>query len=847
MSKMWFSKAALFLSICASLSAQTTPSATGLVASNLKVPKDFRVDMIYAVPKEQEGSWVAMCMDPKGRMIVSDQYGKLFRLTLPALNVTAEPQVETIDAEIGCAQGLLYAFDSLYVMVNEEKFQGRGLYRLRDTNGDDKYDEVKLLRKLQGGGEHGPHAIVLSPDKQSLYVVIGNQTKLTEINSSRVPLIWSEDHLLPRMSDGNGFMKGVLAPGGWIAKVDPEGQNWELIANGFRNEYDAAFNADGELFTFDADMEWDLNTPWYRPTRVNHVISGAEFGWRNGAGKHPAYYIDTFGAVTNVGPGSPTGVTFGYGARFPAKYQKAFYIADWSFGKLYAVHLEPNGSTYNGELEEFITGQPLALTDLVVNPNDGAMYFAVGGRRTQSALYRVTYTGSESTKPAKLETKNDGDREKRRRLEAFHGKKDPDAVKEAWKHLDSEDRAMRFAARVALEWQDTALWREKALKEKDERKSIAALVALARASSRDEFHRKENDPKPDAALQGQILTALDRIEWKELDTEQDRLDLLRAYTLTFTRLGKPDESTRRQLAAKFEPLYPARSRELNAELAPMLVYLESPTAASKLVAALRTAPTQEEQIDIARALRVAKTGWTQPMREEYFRWFLKAANFKGGSSMRGFLRDIKADAMDNLSEADQLALKPILETKPQVVSPFEALTSREVVKQYTVADLAPTVEKGVKSKRDFERGRVLFGQAGCAACHRFGDEGASVGPDLTNLAGRFSVRDVLESTLEPSKEISDQYGAIVIKKKDGDVVVGRVGNLNGDNLMVIENMFAPGDFTQVKRSQVETIEPSKVSMMPEGLLNYFKEDEILDLMAYLLSRGDRNAKMFSVR
>ena len=74
-----------------------------------------------------------------------------------------------------------------------------------------------------------------------------------------------------------------------------------------------------------------------------------------------------------------------------------------------------------------------------------------------------------------------------------------------------------------------------------------------------------------------------------------------------------------------------------------------------------------------------------------------------------------------------------------------------------------------------------------------------------------------------------------------------MGNLNGDNLMVLENMFAPNDFTNVKRTDVETIEPSKVSMMPEGLLNYFKEDEILDIMAFLLSRGDRNAKMFSSR
>jgi len=103
---------------------------------------------------------------------------------------------------------------------------------------------------------------------------------------------------------------------------------------------------------------------------------------------------------------------------------------------------------------------------------------------------------------------------------------------------------------------------------------------------------------------------------------------------------------------------------------------------------------------------------------------------------------------------------------------------------------------------------------------------------------------LLESMIEPSKEISDQYGAIVIRKKDGDVVTGRVGNLNGDVLMVIENMFAPNDFTNVKRQDIESMAPSKVSMMPEGLLNSLKEDEIQDLVAFLLSRGDQTARMF---
>src|SRR5690606_4695849 len=170
---------------------------------------------------------------------------------------------------------------------------------------------------------------------------------------------------------------------------------------GFRNQYDAGYNRAGELFTYDADMEWDMNTPWYRPTRVNHVVSGAEFGWRSGAGKWPAYYPDSVGTVVDVGPGSPTGTVFGYGAKFPAKYQEAFYVADWSYGKLYAVHLQPDGATYTGEVEEFVSGQPLALTDVEINPADGAMYFAVGGRRTQSALYRVVYEGSESTRESR--------------------------------------------------------------------------------------------------------------------------------------------------------------------------------------------------------------------------------------------------------------------------------------------------------------------------------------------------------------------------------------------------------------------------------------------------------------
>ena len=96
-----------------------------------------------------------------------------------------------------------------------------------------------------------------------------------------------------------------MAPGGEIYRSDDDGKTWKRVVAGFRNEYDFAFNRDGELFTFDSDMEWDVGLPWYRPVRVNHCPLGAEFGWRNGSGKWPAYYFDSLPAIARRGPRQP--------------------------------------------------------------------------------------------------------------------------------------------------------------------------------------------------------------------------------------------------------------------------------------------------------------------------------------------------------------------------------------------------------------------------------------------------------------------------------------------------------------------------------------------------------------
>jgi putative heme-binding domain-containing protein len=829
-------------------SKKTAPEPAATDPKTMKVAKGFRVELLYSVPKNEQGSWVSMCVDPKGRLIVSDQYGALYRVTPPPLGQSEGTKVEKIPAAIGSAQGLLWAFDALYVVVNAGN---SGLYRVTSSRQDDTLDRVELLRRFEGGGgEHGPHAVVLHPDGKRLTVVCGNQTRLTRYDVTRVPPVWGEDHLLPRLPDGNGFMKGVLGPGGAIYHVSPDGKHWELFSVGFRNQYDVAYHKNGDLFTYDADMEWDMNTPWYRPTRVCLITSGSEFGWRNGAGKYPPYYPDNLPPVLDVGPGSPTGVCFGYQARFPSKYQEALYICDWSYGKLYAVHLKPQGSAYTAQLEEFITGTPLPLTDIVVNPHDGAMYFTIGGRRTKSGLYRVTYVGNPSDpEPATHAAANAASdqahsaaRQKRLELEQYHTRVGPQAVEVAWKELANPDRFIQFAARVVLEHQQPQLWAERALAETDPVKAIHALLALVRVSAPCPEHTPDKKVKGDPALRSKILAALARIDFATLN-DRARLDLLRVYHILFNRFGPPSAEERNAWLQKYRPHFPQGHRFIDGEMLQVFVYLQDETVAPKALQLLAEAPTQEEQLEYVRALRLLRAGWTPPLRRQYFQWFLKAAHYKGGASFANFIKMIKADALATLTPAEQQALADILQANP-ASTPQPVEPPRPFVKAWTMDDLVPLLETGLKQGRNFERGRRLFASAKCFACHRFDNEGGSIGPDLTGVVGRFSPRDLLESILEPSKEISDQYQAVEILTKDERIVVGRIVNLSNDTVMVNTDMLNPAATVGINRNNIESMKPSKISMMPSGLLDTYHPEEILDLLAYMLSRGDRNHPMF---
>lgn len=814
----------------------------------IKAAKGFKVELLYSVPGDTQGSWVNLCADNKGRLLVSDQFGGLYRITPPASGETlSHADVQPVPADIRAVNGMVWAFDALYVAVNDyEKKTPSGLYRISDSDGDDQLDKVELLREMHAKGDHGVHAVVPSPDGKSLFLVTGNNTTPTDLaETSQVRQVWGEDHLLPSMPDGRGHNRGRLAPGGIIYKVDPDGKNFEAYANGFRNIFDASFNRDGELFTYDADMEYDFNVPWYRPTRICHVTSGAEYGWRNGAGKRPVFYVDNLPPVLDIGPGSPTGTTFGYGAKFPAKYQNALYALDWSWGKLYAVHLTPDGSTYTATKEEFVTGAPLPITDAIIHPGDGAMYFTIGGRKVQSGLYRVTYVGDESTDLVKANVTESEACKTRRELEAFHGRQDPDAIQTAWPHLSSADRFIQFAARTAIEHQPVEMWADKALSETNPKVQVQALLALTRVTGVCPQHRTDSTPPIDTVMRDKLLTAILAFDLPTLDPTS-QLSLQRTLQIVLNRFGRPDDATVQKLIDAIDPLFPSESAELNWLLCETLAWLQSPTVAAKAMVLIEAAPTQEEQVQYARSIRFLKSGWSDELQTAYFEWFLKAANYRGGASFAKFIEFIRDDAVASLSETQKESLKELLAKKPEKKSALENLgeifAGRSETK-WTLDELSLAAKSQLK-QRDFKNGRKMFAAAACYACHRFNNQGGMTGPDLTTAGRRYSAHDLLDQVINPSKVINDQFSSVKVLTLDGTIHTGVVVNLKGDSFTLNTDLTDPNKRVSIDRNEIEQLVVSKTSPMPAGLFDRMTKDEILDLTAYLISGGDAAHEFF---
>ncbi|NQU48167.1 MAG: DUF1080 domain-containing protein [Planctomycetes bacterium] len=745
------------------------------------------VERIYSA-QPGEGSWASMTFGEDGLLYVSPERGRLLQFNLShilrketAQNLNgfqidyecAPPEV--IPFDLGSAQGLEWAFDSLYLNVAGNPNGNGGLHRLQDKDGDGVFDHQEHLARYGPGGEHGAHGIRKSPDGW-LYLVHGNHTK-PPVGMENQSIMHAyqpfqngaEDVLLARLWDPRGHAKGVMAPGGELWRTDERGSTWQRVAAGMRNSYDIAISTAGEVFTYDSDMEWDLGAPWYRPPRVLHLVPGAEFGWRSGSAKWPATYPYSLPAISNTDLSSPTGVELLAGSRFPAKYQNALILGDWAWGRILCMFLEPDGASFSGDVQLFLKGRGLTVTDMEIGP-DGWLWFIIGGRGTQSGLYRVRHMESgqaqelaappllaqrrnwESWQPsgddaqAEIQAMSEGNMPKQWLLDLAHN--DAHIANAARNALE---RA--FSANADLSWRQLGLakhWPHPA--------ALQAGIAWIRS-------------QPTAAIPSMVKKLATSAESKNLaalPVASQRL-ILRMAMLAQTRwpqdsIKDPTPKHWQSLRKSLVKQFPLADETANQMLAELLVYLQADQLPTLFLYQLHARSDQQNQLYYASLLRLVSQGWTFDLRLRYFLWLQQSDHLQGGASLKGFIQAIEKEARLHVSEEEWNKLQPELEARRQATeasanSAMAVQIQRSFHRDWNLNDAIAAVATQ-SPQADVVRGSRVFNQALCIQCHRFDGRGSYLGPDLSAVGQRFMTKDILQAVINPGLAKSDQYANI---------------------------------------------------------------------------------------
>lgn len=767
-----------------------------------------------------EGSWIAMAFDSRGRLTISREDQGLLRMTL-ADNRQTISRVEPIKVELKECRGLLYANDYLYANANNSQ----AMYRLRLAE-NATVEDIQKLRAFPGKPGHGRNDLALGPGGK-LFSIYGDAV---------VP---PKENVIDRTSPLRESRRRAPRSEGYLLRTDLDGKQWELVCTGLRNAYGLAIHPNGDVFTFDADNEYDLGSPWYRPTRILQLRSGADFGWRLAQDRWPPEFPDHPGnalPVIDVGRASPTAAMFGTQLNFPAPYRGALFVLDWAYGRVLAVHLAERGAGYRAALELFLQGQPLNVTDVCGGP-DGAMYLITGGRKTQSSLYRVEYTGPVAADAGQGQHELDCTAFSRKqralcgKLEAFHGRADSKALDAAWPYLSDADPVIRYAARIAIEQLPPGEWQQRVFGSsvgEDGRAPWSAWLALLDSG--------------DASL---VPTLLPRLLEAKSTRLSEQFILLHLYRQCFALNRAATMARRSQITPQLGGIWsglenqsssvsPAGDRaELRRRLALLLADLDAPGIIDRICKSLLASAVQEDQIMGLLALRHTTMGWTLETRRTYFDALNGAARFVGGQGMPGFIDRLRSDALATLDETERSQLGNLLEAAKPAEEPLPR--PRPTVKQWKLADLQALATERT-GEGDPRRGKAVFHDALCSRCHRSGIAGPAVGPDLTFVARRFSRHDILESILEPSAVVAETYRNAQIQTDDGRVYIGRIaseGDYRSENLLLSTDPLHPAAFVKIDKKKIVEHQLVATSPMPQGLLDGFTADEIFDLLAFL--------------
>lgn len=359
------------------LGASWSSAAQAEEALGVQVPEGFEVSL-YADDKLAHDIY-SMTIDSFGRVVVSG--AGYVRILIDADNDGKADSFKEYSAEPKSGAQGMYFYGRDLICLGDE-----GLLRYTDKDGDDQADGApQIFVKLNSGGEHDAHAIRKGPDGW-WYLICGNMAGVNE-NYNTLP---------------NAPVKSPRA--GTMMRFKPDLSKGEILAHGLRNAYDFDFNSMGDIYTFDSDGEREITLPWYEPTRLYQLVPGADCGWFSKSYKRPEYFLDMPPVLDSFGRSSPTGLVTYRHTQFPAQYHGALFALDWTYGRIWALPMLADGSSWTTKPIEFMTAvgeHGFAPTDAEVGP-DGSLFVCVGGRGTRGAVYRIRKTSKEPERLAAI-------------------------------------------------------------------------------------------------------------------------------------------------------------------------------------------------------------------------------------------------------------------------------------------------------------------------------------------------------------------------------------------------------------------------------------------------------------
>jgi putative heme-binding domain-containing protein len=665
--------------------------------------------------------------------------------------------------------------------------------------------------------------------------------------------------------------KKMTMLGGGIVRVRPDGTEMEVYTHGLRNIYDVAIDPYMNIFTRGNTNDgggWNI--------RFSHQIQSGEYGYPV-LFKH--FTEEIIPALVDVGGGSGTGALFMDDPRWPEKYNQVPMMADWGRSQLFLHRVTPVGASFHQKEEAFL--KLAQITDLDID-GSGRLYLSAwdgagfSGNPAKGFVVRAvpkdwTYTAFPDLKKAShnqlvslLKADNAvGRLHAQQELLRRPGTK---AAPAAWKI--AADKRLPLYARIAGMYTYAQAAGEKSIPNlvkltQEEQMREFALRALSDRKTRlkgvptEPFLRALQDPSERVQVAARIgLGRLGRME---------AVPALLQTTVPAS-FAAPAKGTEGPHATPNSAIIPAHVavralvdlhavdasvRAIGTEHSTLalwtLRYLHDPKAVDGLIAAYGQARNETLKKEILTTLSRLyhkeapyDGSWWWSTRPDthgpYYKgiaWeaspaierFLKGEWQKANASQKEFFADLNARHRMGIPE---FGGEEVVAAKEETKIDLEKI--RNVKGQVGKASIEDVMLAIASIKGDPIKGKVLYTQQGCPACHSISKNEPMKGPYMGQVGSIMNREQIAESILKPDASISQGFASVLITAKGNKRYMGFISEESAERVIM---RTITGEVFTIRTADILTRKELENSMMPAGLANSLSYEEFASLLAFL--------------